>query len=253
MLRVLLNGVLFFCLSITVYGHTDAKKPDPIYKIGLLIVATGKYIQYVVPLIESGRKYFCKDHNVTYFVFTDGKAPEASDIVTIYQARLGWPYDTLMRFAMYDQLGDQLQNMDYIFACDADMRFVAYIGNEILGDLVGTLHPGFVGYRGTYETNSKSSAYVQDSEGTSYFAGGFHGGKKTEFLNMVHHITTQIQKDLLNNYIAIWHDESHLNRYFIDHSPTIILSPAYCYPPSWGLPYQPKLLALDKNHKEMHS
>jgi len=29
------------------------------------------------------------------------------------------------------------------------------------------------------------------------------------------------------------------------------LDPSYCYPESWNLPYEKKLLALDKNHQEI--
>ena len=53
------------------------------------------------------------------------------------------------------------------------------------------------------------------------------------------------------NIIAIWHDESHINRYFIDNPPTIILSPSYCYPENLKLPYKKRLLALDKNHAKV--
>ncbi len=38
--------------------------------------------------------------------------------------------------------------MDYLFATDADMRFVGPVGDEILAKLVATQHPGFVGKRG---------------------------------------------------------------------------------------------------------
>ena len=64
---------------------------------------------------------------------------------------------------------------------------------------------------------------------------------------------TNIYTDLGKNIIAVWHDESHLNRYFVDHKPTVILSPSYCYPESWKLPYKKRLLALDKNHAAIRS
>ena len=39
---------------------------------------------------------------------------------------------------------------------------------------------------------------------------------------------TNIMQDLKRlNYIARWHDESHLNRYFTDNLPTKLLSPEY--------------------------
>lgn len=221
------------------------------YNVGLCIVATGRYDVYAQRVIESARKHFCKNHKVTYFVFTDGTITDAPDVVKIFQKRVGWPYDTLMRFSMYAQHKAELANMDYIFATDADMLFVADVGDEILSARVATQHPGFVGKRGSYETNKKSTACVKANEGRYYFAGGFYGGSRDEFFKLVEKTTRNIQKDLAKQFIAVWHDESHLNRYFIDHKPSLILTPSYCYPEDWKLPYEPKLLALNKNHAEM--
>lgn len=221
------------------------------YNIGLCIVATGRYDVYAQRVIESARKYFCKNHNVTYFVFTDGKVENAPDVVHVFQKRLGWPYDTLMRFSIYAQHKAELANMDYIYASDADMLFVADVGDEILSSLVATQHPGFVGKRGTYETNKKSTACIRAHEGKCYFAGGFYGGSRDAFFKLVDTTTRKIQADLKKKFIAIWHDESHINRYFIDHKPSLILNPSYCYPEGSNLPYVQKLLALNKNHAEM--
>lgn len=221
------------------------------HKIGLCIVATGKYDQFAQSLIDSGRRYFCKNHKITFFVFSDGNITEADDVVRVKQERLGWPYDTLKRSHIYEKHQDLFKDMDYLYAVDADMLFVSPVSDEILGDLVGTQHPAFLGKRGTYEQNKASKAYVGKSEGKVYFAGGFFGGKKKEFQKLIHKLNEQINSDLKQGIIAKWHDESHLNRYFIDHPPVIVLSPAYCYPESWQLPFSKKLIALDKNHEEM--
>jgi len=220
------------------------------YNIGLLVVATGRYTEFIPPLIKSANKHFCKKHNVTYFVFTDGAIPHADNIVRIEQARLGWPYDTMMRFVMYAQYKDLYSSMDYLFACDADMLFVDEVGDEILSDLVGTLHPGYVGTKGTYETRPSSTAYIPRTEGKYYFAGGFNGGKAEQYIQMAETITHNIKADLEKNIIAIWHDESHLNRYFATHKPTLILSPSYCYWEGKEMPYKQKLVALTKDHSK---
>lgn len=229
------------------------------YNVGLLIVATGRYIEFVPPLIKSANKYFCKNHNVTYFIFTDGEPPKADNVIRLEHKRLGWPYDTMMRLSVYYKYADQLSKMDYLYATDADMRFVDIVGDEILSDLVATQHPGFVGRRGSYENRKESAAYVAPHKGSQYFAGGFNGGTRKEFLKLAKALTENIEKDLAKNIIAVWHDESHINRYFIDNPPTLILSPSYCYPESTTatqgrkLPYTPKLIALDKNHRELQT
>ena len=101
--------------------------------IGLCIVATGKYITFVKPLLDSAEKYFCPHHRKSYFIFTDSTSEGLSDllessyadnIVITYQKRLGWPYDTLMRFSIYNQHKDLFASTDYMFATDADMLFI---------------------------------------------------------------------------------------------------------------------------------
>ena len=219
-------------------------------KIGLLVMATGKYIVFVEPLIQSARIHFFPGHEVTFFVFTDKQAPIGHDIVSVFQSKLGWPFDTMMRNEVYASHKELYSSQDYLFACDADMLFVDTVGDEILGEHVATIHPGFVGKRGSYETSPKSLACVYQNEGEYYFAGGFYGGAREKFINMASTLAKRVNEDLKEGIIAVWHDESHWNRYCIDHKPTVILTPSYCYPESWHLPYKKKLLALDKDHKE---
>jgi histo-blood group ABO system transferase len=238
-------------LMLTILSGMTGRVLTARYKVGLCIMATGRYDVYANKFIASARKYFCPQQEVTYFVFSDGHIDEAPDVKHIYQKRLGWPHDTLMRFAVYAQHEFEMREMDYIFASDADMLFVDYVGDEILGSLVGTQHPGYVDKRGTYEINPISTACIRRWEGERYYAGGFYGGSREEFFKLVKFLSEQIEIDAQKNFIAVWHDESHLNRYFVDHRPTVVLSPSYCYPESWTLPYAKKLLALDKNHKEM--
>jgi histo-blood group ABO system transferase len=241
-----MKKIICFCLSLLALNASEKK-----LEIGLCVMATGRYNTYAERFIESCRQYFFKDHNVTYFVFADGEIQEADDVVKVYQKRLGWPYDTMMRFHTYEQHKELYEKLDYLFASDADMLFVAPVGEEMLGDLVGTQHPGFVSQRGSYETNPKSTACVRKNEGKIYFAGGFYGGKKESVIKLRQQTIRNVDRDLKRNFIAVWHDESHLNRYFIDHPPSVVLSPAYCYPESWNIPYPKKLLALDKNHESM--
>jgi len=236
--------------ALSLFCTTKPQKQETL-QIGLLIVATGRYIEFVEPLVKSAEKHFLTNHEVTYFVFTDRQIPNLPNIVKIPQERLGWPYDTMMRYEMYYNAKDLLENMDYLFACDADMLFVDTVGEEILGEQVATQHPGFVGKRGTYETRPESTAYISRNEGKYYFAGGFNGGSSQEFLKRSKIMTENIYKDLEKDIVAVWHDESHLNRYFVDNPPTVILTPSYCYPERWKLPYHKRLLALDKNHAQM--
>ncbi len=238
---------MIFCIAYGICCFSNNLLAD---KIGLLIMATGKYIIFVDPLVKSARAHFCPNHEVTFFIFTDRQAPVSNDIVSVYQSKLGWPFDTMMRNKVYASHADLLETQDYLFACDADMLFVDTVGDEILGERVATMHPGFVGRRGSYEEADSSLACVKAHEGECYFAGGFYGAKRDEFLQIASTLAKRVDDDLERGVIAVWHDESHWNRYCIDNKPTVILNPSYCYPEELTLPYPRKLLALCKNHKE---
>lgn len=224
-------------------------------KIGLLIIATNKYIQFLQPLIDSADSYFLPNQEVTYFIFTNQDIDIISNrnIIKINVEHKEWPWMTLGRYKIFSNSSTEISEMEYIYYSDADMRFVNIVGDEILGDLVATQHPGYYSRRGTPETNPESLACVYPYESMEYFAGGFNGGKSEEFLKMSKKISSNIDIDYSKGIIAIWHDESHMNRYFIDNKPTKILNPSYCYGESMNIPFERKLIALDKNHSEVRS
>lgn len=220
-------------------------------KVGLLIIATNKYTNFLQPLITSADQYFLKDHDVTYYVFSNLSVDIKTDrkVVYIHVEHKEWPWMTLGRYKIFSDNSHKYDD-DYLYYCDADMRFVGEVGDEILSDRVATQHPGYFNRRGTPEINPQSTAFVDPTEEMQYFAGGFNGGTRYEYLEMASQISSNIETDFSNGIISIWHDESHMNRYFIDNKPTKILSPSYCYGESMNIPFEKKLLALDKNHNE---
>ena len=60
-----------------------------------------------------------------------------------------------------------------------------------------------------------------------------------------------VDDDRRRDLVAVWHDESYLNRVYCDTPPSLMLSPSYCYPESMTLPLPRKLVALDKAHAEL--
>ena len=237
-------------LAIGLISSQHKVNPPKASHIGLLVVATGKYSTFIPQLLESADRFFCPCHKVTYFVFTDQKLPEHPRLITIHQAQLGWPYDSLMRFSMYRAHKDQLASCDYLFSCDADMHFEQVVGDEILSDRVATQHPQLRFARGIYETNPLSTAAVARAQGSAYVAGAFYGGTREEFFTLLDTIHAMITTDLARGYIARVNDESYLNKYFVEHPPTCLLSPSYCHFDSWHSPYERKLVALDKHDHE---
>ena len=70
-------------------------------------------------------------------------------------------------------------------------------------------------------------------------------------------LADRVTRDLDNGVIALWHDESQMNRYLIDNPPTLSLTPSYCFAEEHmgnpNYPYEPKIIALKKNHNELRS
>ena len=223
-------------------------------KIGILIICTGNYTIFFDELYESSEKFFLKENIKTYYVFTDGIISHKKNVKIIHQKVLGWPYDTMMRFHMFNSISDILEKEDYLFFLNANMVFNDYVNEEVIPNesnnfLMGVNHPGF--YNTTkenysYERRKESSFYISNNDGNFYFQGCFNGGRSKEFLEMSKFLSEKIDEDLNKNIIPIWHDESALNWYYKDKNP-LILSPGYAYPETWNLPFEKKLIQVDKN------
>lgn len=223
-------------------------------KTALLVIATGeKYRKYAADLLASARAYFVPH---TPVVFADGLIGSERPFMTIEHE--AWPGPTLHRYHTFLKAEKYLRCFDQLFYVDADSLMVAPVGEEIFSDgISATLHPGYVGECGTPERRRESCAFISPLYSNKYFCGGFSGGEAEAFLKMSEELASNIDFDAKHGITAIWHDESHLNRYLYDHPPSKILDPSYCYPDvkndyyrnKWaaaGLTVTPKILALEK-------
>ena len=226
-------------------------------KICVINIATNKYIKFIEPLWESINDNFLQDYVVESLLFTNHDVEPITKNGKVSKIEHEpFPVPTLMRYHYINSESEYLKQFDYCFYLDADMLIEGKVGEEILGDLVATIHPGFFNKSPnefTYERNETSLAYIPKDSGNKYYAGGFNGGTPEQFLKMSETIAKNIDTDKEHDIIAIWHDESHFNRYLLDNPPTLELSPDYCYPESWNIPFERKILALDKNHNEIRS
>ena len=202
-------------------------------RLGLLLIATNKYTDFLNPLIKSADEFLLKDDNidVEYLVFSnlENIILETKRKYSLFEVEhKPWPGMTLFRYHMFLSKKEDLLKYDYLFYCDVDMLFIDKISiDDIIGELVSTIG-GLIPSRGTPELNPISTAFISQNESLTYYIGGFNGGRSENFLTMSETISKNIDKDLENNYIAIWHDESHINRYFLDNPPTKVIQPPFC-------------------------
>jgi hypothetical protein len=96
-----------------------------------------------------------------------------------------------------------------------------------------------------YERNPLSTSCIPVGEGQLYYQGGLFGGRTPEFLEMKDTLIRNISEDLDKEYIAIHHDESHLNKYFLHRKP-LCLSTKYGRPEEWESPSDPSIIFRKK-------
>lgn len=234
----------------------------------------GNYTVSVTEPLDYKHAQLLMDSVDTILEGTYGKLFEFIKTVTIYETEpVQWPFPTLMRYHLFTQQEEELQKYDYLFYLDADMRIVDSVGEEIFGEgLTMAEHPMYAlsaKFVPPYEPNNQSTAYIHrfgvvltDETGKPrfkplYAAGGFQGGKTDAFLEAMAAMKKNIDADFVNNYTAIWNDESHWNKYLSEYRGHLtVLSPSYVYPdsliqeyyvPVWGRNYTPKIITITKH------
>lgn len=223
--------------------------------IGIFLIATGKYIKYSYSLCDEIQKFFLPDKKKTVYLFTDSDEVP-SCVEKVYQEHKPFPYPTLMRYHIItDFCARNNISHKYYYYLDVDMKIVDTVGDEVLGKLVLTRHPGFYHKRTKHfelETKFLSRAYTPHRTAKFYYCGGFNGG--ADYLKMANTIRGWVDVDQKYGHVPMWHDECYLNAYANKHEPGVILSPSYCYPDvnidikKYGLQdLKPKILAVTKH------
>uniref|UniRef100_A0A452UVW2 Histo-blood group ABO system transferase n=1 Tax=Ursus maritimus TaxID=29073 RepID=A0A452UVW2_URSMA len=210
--------------------------------IGLIVFPTEKYFLYLRAFLETAEMYFMVGHRVNYYVFTD--KPEyvphlnvrngRQIIILKIQSYARWQDISMHRMEMLSTFSRQRfqREVDYLVCADVDMRLSDHVGVEVLSSLFGTLHVGYYGLNRAdfpYERRPQSQAHIPEDEGDFYYIGALFGGSVSEVARLTEACHRAIMVDQANHIEAIWHDESHLNKYFLYHKPSKVLSPEYLW------------------------
>ena len=247
-------------------------------------IATNKYWDYFLELLPNLRSFISADCNLDVIVLTN-RHPEGvlkTDIenlfVRVFPSEFNdWPTVTLMRYRQILKYERKIKANKFLWL-DVDMLFIKPLDPKNLhGGIYFAPHPGYVfnfmGFlklkdgnkraflkdklrrtlrgqlgRGAWETNSISTAFVPPRLKRCYVHGAVWGGETSQIIEMCRVLSERIEVDLKNDYIAAWHDESHLN-WFQSQFPQKLFSKHFSGAPNhWtSKTSRSTLMSLDKS------
>nr|XP_046239329.1 N-acetyllactosaminide alpha-1,3-galactosyltransferase-like isoform X2 [Scatophagus argus] len=232
-------------------GMFDPDLYDQMHKregssVALTVFAVGRYLDaYLMTFLNSSEKHFMLGLPVTYYVFTDMPekmphiklAPRRSLKVFKVERHSRWQDVSMMRMKTISEVieSDIRHHCTHVFCFDVDQVFTGRFGSEALGDSVALLHAYYYHLPKclyTYDHNPKSKAYME--RGDFYYHAAVFGGSWKSVKALTEACYQSIMEDKENNVEALWHDESHLNKYLWLHKPSRVLSPEYCWDTSIG-------------------
>lgn len=229
-------------------------------KIGIVYLATGRYICFWEEFFKTAQKYLFPNAEKTFFVFTDNDNIYEENnpcVKKYYYPKLKWPDAGLMKFDAYLKAEKDYSDIDYLFYFNGNMVFVDYIGEEILpkeenGNMAIAVWASYWHNRNNleypYNRDKNCWAYIPEGEGKYYFMSGLFGGKTKEFIQMCKELNAVIKIDMEKGIDS--HDESYVNKYFLNKNP-LIITPNYAMPDKWkieGFKNNIKAVILKKNH-----
>lgn len=221
-------------------------------------IATNGYLEYWKAMVQSADCVTEKQDRVKFFVFTeDVEAVEGFkqkltnvEVSAFEIPPYGWPEATLLRYKVFHSYSDFLDT-DLLVYLDADMLIKSNpwkrIKNNLLENSICLVeHPGYsrptglskiilyffypvtllkdimykvkYGGLGRWEENCSSEAYVEKDRREKYFCGGIWFGTRNAISDLVERLASAVQADQERNITAIWHDESHLNRWATENT-----------------------------------
>jgi hypothetical protein len=181
-------------------------------QVAVCIPAAEASSESVQSLIESGRRHFCRLHDVQYFVLSATPPSVEDDDVEWLSAGVTAPFKLFQALQANKTL---LLEYNYLFVIDPKMVFAASVGDEVFGELIAV-----------QRVNSTLKKPV--------FSSSFFGGKPHAVFDLIKISYRQTDAGINNELL--------INRCFKEKPPTRILSPSYTYPENCKLEYAKKII-----------
>ena len=162
---------------------------------------------------------------------------------------------------------EDIKDCDWLLFLDADMRVVDTVNPEDLFDdtkkYIGVHHPcDYLNFPphdnipGAFDVTPLSRACVAEDDDLSiYVQGCLWGGKMPYVMEMIEELDSRTDEDESNNIIATWHDESHLNKFYVEHRDEVfVASPSLAFPELFeqACTFDAKIVHLAKDNSKYH-
>lgn len=235
-------------------------------KVAIIFIGTAKYLNFLPGYYEQAEKNLFPGVDKQYFVYTDGELGDLPENITVVpQEHLPFPFITLYRFDIINRSLDLMGDCTHLLFLDADTQVVNTVEfDEVFGGkqpLMGVQHPchalGMAPHNefpGAFETNPASLCHVTHNDDTSmYWQACVWGGRMDAVINLVKELDRRTKVDEANGIVAKWHDESHINKYYIENRRLVnTLDSHYAYPEVFSaqMKEEPKIVHLAKNNSE---
>lgn len=203
-------------------------------RIAIVYLAIGKYDILWDEFYSSCEQYLFPDAEKHYFVFTDSEQLlnlELTNVSMSFWKDRGWAMSTFAKSDCILSVSKQLEAFDYLFYINANYKILEPVYcDEILAtevndyftvlsfDHLADKHPDSY----TYDRNPLCQAYIPYGKGQRYYQASFYGGRVPEMLELAAWCAESTRFDLSNGIMALWHDESYLNKYLLERNPKVI-------------------------------
>uniref|UniRef100_H2N831 Alpha 1,3-galactosyltransferase 2 n=1 Tax=Pongo abelii TaxID=9601 RepID=H2N831_PONAB len=232
--------------------------------MGLTVFAVGRYLEkYLERFLETAEQHFTAGQSVVYYVFTE--RPGSVPCVALGPGRRlrvervarerRWQDVSMARMrTLHAAPGGRLgREAHFVFCMDVDQHFSGTFGPEALAELVAQLHSWHYHWPSwllPFERDAHSAAAMAWGEGDFCYHAAVFWGSVAALRGLTAHCVGGLAWDRARGLEARWHDESHLNKFFL--LPAKVLSPEFCWSPDFGPRAEirrPRLLWAPKEYR----